>query len=130
MWAPQTAGTPDTPANAPAPYYPGSAYVDIVGTDFYSAFPNFAGLARLYSAYPTKRFGFNEWGMWLSGDPGFVRSLFAFVGSHQRVGLMVYNQGLNPTGPFRLYRFPAATQELRRLLAPARFLPYTPDAFN
>ncbi|HTA35279.1 MAG TPA: hypothetical protein VK761_01085, partial [Solirubrobacteraceae bacterium] len=44
MWAPQTAGTPDTPANEPAAYYPGSAYVDIVGTDFYSAFPNFAGL--------------------------------------------------------------------------------------
>jgi hypothetical protein len=130
MWAPQTAGTPDTPANRAAAYYPGSAYVDIVGTDFYSAFPNFRGLAALYAAYPTKRFGFNEWGMWMSGDAGFITQLFAFVRSHTRIGLMVYNQGLNSSGPFRLYRFPAATRELRRSLAPARFLAYTPDAFN
>ena len=130
MWAPQTAGTPDIPANEPAAYYPGSAYVDIVGTDFYSAFPNFAGLARLYAAYPSKPFGFNEWGIWLNGDPGFVKQLFSFVHSHRRVGLMVYNQGLDPSGPFRLYRFPAATQEIRDQLAPSRFLAYTPDAFN
>jgi hypothetical protein len=130
MWAPQTAGTPDTPANGPAAYYPGSRYVDIVGTDFYSAFPNFTGLAQLYAAYPTKRFGFNEWGMWQNGDPGFVTSLFSFVRAHPRVGLMVYNQGLDPSGPFRLYRFPAATAQLRRSLASSRFLPYTPDAFN
>jgi hypothetical protein len=130
MWAPQTAGTPDIPSNGPSAYYPGSAYVDIVGTDFYSAFPNFAGLARLYAAYPSKRFGFNEWGMWMNGDPGFVKQLFAFVRSHPRIGLMAYNQGLNPTGPFRLYRFPAATQAIRRSLEPSRFLAYTPDAFN
>jgi len=130
MWAPQTAGTPDTPANSPAAYYPGSAYVDIVGTDFYSAFPNFAGLAELYGSYPTKRFGFNEWGMWLNGDPSFVTRLFSFVRTHQRIGLMVYNQGLNPTGPFRLYRFPAATARIRRSLSSGRFPAFTPDAFN
>lgn len=130
MWAPQTAGTPDIPANEPAAYYPGSAYVDIVGTDFYSAFPNFAGLAHLYAAYPSKPFGFNEWGIWLNGDPGFVKQLFSFVRSHRRVGLMAYNQGLNPSGPFRLYRFPAAAQEIRDQLISSRFLAYTPDAFN
>jgi hypothetical protein len=127
MWAPQTAGTPDIPANAPAAYYPGSAYVDIVGTDFYSAFPNFSGLARLYSAYPSKPFGFNEWAMWQNGDPGFVRRLFAFVRSHRRIGVMVYNQGLNPNGPFRLQRFPAAADEIRHELGSSRFPPYTPE---
>jgi hypothetical protein len=114
MWAPQTEGTPNTPANSPAAYYPGGAYVDIVGTDFYSAFPNFRGLQALYSAHPTKPFGFNEWAMWRSGDPGFVRQLFAFVRSHRRIGLMVYNEGLASDGPFRLERFPAASAELRR----------------
>jgi hypothetical protein len=127
MWAPQTAGTPDIPANGPAAYYPGSAYVDIVGTDFYSSFPNFRGLASLYAAHPTKPFGFNEWAMWRSGDPGFVRALFAFVASHRRVGLMVYNQGLSASGPFRLWRFPAATQEIRRQLRSSRFPAYTTD---
>jgi hypothetical protein len=127
MWAPQTAGTPDIAANAPAAYYPGSAYVDIVGTDFYSAFPNFGGLARLYAAYPSKPFGFNEWAMWQSGDPGFVARLFGFVRSHRRVGLMVYNQGLTAGGPFRLVHFPSATSAIRRELASSRFLAYAPE---
>jgi hypothetical protein len=127
MWAPQTAGTPDIPANAPAAYYPGTAYVDIVGTDFYSAFPNFAGLARLYAAYPSKPFGFNEWAMWQSGDPGFVSRFFGFVRSHRRVALMVYNQGLTGGGPFRLVHFPAATLAIRRELASPRFLAYAPE---
>jgi len=127
MWAPQTAGTPEIPANGPAAYYPGSAYVDIVGTDFYSAYPNFAGLARLYAQYRSKPFGFNEWAMWLNGDPGFVDQFFAFMRSHPRVAIAVYNQGLNPDGPFRLKHFPAATREIRRQLASPRFLAETPE---
>ena len=127
LWAPQTEGTPNTPANAPAAYYPGSAYVDIVGTDFYSAFPNFRGLARLYAQYPTKPFGFNEWAMWKSGDPGFVKHFFAFIRGHRRIAIAVYNQGLNPNGPFRLKRFPAATSEIRRQLRSRPFLGYAPE---
>jgi hypothetical protein len=127
MWAPQTAGTPAIAANEPAAYYPGSQYVDIVGTDFYSAFPNFTGLARLYATYPSKPFGFNEWAMWRSGDPGFVAELFAFVRSHRRIALMLYNQGLNPDGPFRLRYFPAAAGEIRRQFRSPRFLSDTPE---
>ncbi|HST54394.1 MAG TPA: glycosyl hydrolase [Solirubrobacteraceae bacterium] len=127
LWAPQTAGTPDIPANSAAAYYPGARYVDIVGTDFYSAFPNFAGLERMYAQYPTKRFGFNEWAMWKNGDPGFVKRFFAFMRTHPRVAMILYNQGLNANGPFRLHRFPAAAAELRRQLGSPRFLPYTPD---
>jgi hypothetical protein len=127
MWAPQTAGTPDTPANSPAAYYPGSAYVDIIGTDFYSAFPNFSGLKSLYEAYPSKPFGFNEWAMWKNGDPGFVTQLFNFVRSHRRIALMVYNDGLTSDGPFRLERFPAARSELRRQLSSPRFLAFPPE---
>jgi hypothetical protein len=127
MWAPQTAGTPNTTANSPAAYYPGGAYVDIVGTDFYSAFPNFRGLDALYSAYSSKPFGFNEWAMWQSGDPAFVRQLFAFVRSHRRTALMVYNEGLSSDGPFRLNKFPAATGEIRRQLSSPRFLEFPPE---
>src|SRR5437899_3014521 len=43
MWVPQVAGAPDTAANAPSAYWPGEEYVDWVGTDFYSKFPNWAG---------------------------------------------------------------------------------------
>ena len=127
MWAPQTEGTPNTSANSPAAYFPGSAYVDIVGTDFYSAYPNFRALSVLYSAYPSKPFGFNEWAMWRNGDPQFVHQLFAFVRSHSRTALMVYNEGLSSDGPFRLKKFPAATTELRRQLRSPRFLAYPPE---
>ena len=127
LWAPQTEGTPDTPSNAPAAYYPGSAYVDIVGTDFYSAFPNFGGLTRLYDEYGTKRFAFNEWAMWKNGDPGFVDQFFAFIRSHRRIGLIVYNQGLTTNGPFRLSKFPAAAHEIRRRQASRRLLGFAPE---
>jgi hypothetical protein len=127
LWAPQTAGTPDVAGNAPAAYYPGSAYVDIVGTDFYSQFPNFAGLTRFYAAYPTKPFAFNEWGMWVKGNPSFVTQFFAFLRTHPRVHLAVYNQGLNPDGPFRLKRFPAATRAIRHQLKISGAIDYTPD---
>jgi hypothetical protein len=130
LWAPQTAGSPDTPGNAPAAYYPGSAYVDIVGTDFYSAFPNFSGLAHLYAQYSNKRFAFNEWAMWQSGDPGFVDQFFNFVRSHRRIGLLVYNQGLTVNGPFRLSKFPAATGEIRRRLASPSYLAFAPEEVN
>jgi hypothetical protein len=127
MWAPQTAGTPDIAANSPAAYYPGSSYVDIVGTDFYSAFPNFRGLEALYAAYPSKPFGFNEWAMWQSGDPAFVRQLFGFVRSHRRTAMMVYNEGLTPNGPFRLTRFVAARKEIRHFLESPDFLAEAPE---
>jgi hypothetical protein len=37
---------------------------------------------------------------------------------------------LNPSGPFRLYRFPAATQRIRHGLASPRFPAFAADAFN
>ena len=46
--SPRPTGRPTPPPTAPAAYYPGDAYVDWVGTDFYSLFPNFSGLQRFY----------------------------------------------------------------------------------
>ena len=51
VWTPQVAGSPDIPANSPAAYYPGDRYVDWVGTDFYSRFPNFTGLETFYNEF-------------------------------------------------------------------------------
>ena len=50
VWVPQTRGTPDIPANMPRAYWPGDAYVDWVGTDFYSRFPNFHWLTTSTAA--------------------------------------------------------------------------------
>jgi hypothetical protein len=122
MWVPQVAGTPDTAANSAAAYWPGAAYVDWVGTDFYSKYPNYAGLERFYNQFRDKPFVFGEWALWGPDAPGWVDQLFAFMRSHARVQMALYNQGMNPDGPFRLRRFPAALRAIRRGIAGPRFL--------
>jgi hypothetical protein len=129
VWAPETAGTPNIPANSAAAYWPGSAYVDWVGTDFYSAFPNFTGLASFYAnpKFAHKPFVFSEWAMWHNDSAAFVKQLFAFVNAHHRVQMMLYNQGFNPNGVFALKVFPAGRAQIKKELAASRFLAYTPE---
>ncbi|HEX5851569.1 MAG TPA: hypothetical protein VFY36_00610 [Solirubrobacteraceae bacterium] len=127
VWTPQTEGSPNTPANSAGAYYPGGAYVDWVGTDFYSLFPNFAGLERFYAAHPRKPFAFGEWALWNGDASSWVKQLFAFVASHRRVRMLLYNQGERDNGPFRLSRYPNSRREIHRLIAAQRFLAYTPE---
>ena len=114
VWVPQTRGTPDIPANMPREYWPGGAYVDWVGTDFYSRFPNFHWLDDFYRDFPGKPFVFGEWALWGADDPAFVNRLFGWIGSHPRVRMALYNQGELTDGPFRLNRYPRSTAALRK----------------
>jgi hypothetical protein len=123
LWVPQTRGTPDIPANMPRAYWPGDAYVDWVGTDFYSRFPNFQWLDAFYRDFPGKPFVFGEWALWGADDPGFVTRLFGWIGSHPRVRMALYNQGQITNGPFRLTRYPRSRAALRKALAHRRFSP-------
>lgn len=116
MWCPQVSGNPGVAGNAARAYYPGSAYVDWICTDFYSGYPNFSGLNRFYSEFARtgKPFAFGEWGIYPGGDaPGFVRSLFRFVKSHPGVRMVLFNQGNHPGGRFRLQRYPRSAAALR-----------------
>jgi hypothetical protein len=121
VWVPQTRGTPDIPANMPRAYWPGGAYVDWVGTDFYSRFPNFHWLQDFYRDFPGKPFAFGEWALWGADDPGFVTRLFGWIGSHPRVRMVLYNQGALTDGPFRLNRYPRGKAALRKALSHRRF---------
>jgi len=121
VWVPQTRGTPDIPANMPRAYWPGGAYVDWVGTDFYSRFPNFHWLDDFYRDFPGKPFVFGEWALWGADSPGFVSQLFGWIGSHPRVRMVVYNQGALTDGPFRLNRYPRSRAALRKALSHRRF---------
>ncbi len=127
VWTPETAGTPNIASNSAAAYWPGDAYVDWVGTDFYSKFPNFSGLDTFYKEFPGKPFAFGEWAIWGGDDPAFVDQLFSWVGRHKRVQMMLYNQGYITNGPFRLNLDPLSTAAIRVALAPARFLADTPE---
>jgi len=127
LWGPQTAGTPDTESNSAAAYYPGEAYVDWVGTDFFSLYPNFIGLERFYREFPGKPFVFGEWAVWGGDEPAFVERFFSFISSHPRVRMALYNQGEREDGPFRLFRYPNSRREIQRLIASPRFLAYAPE---
>jgi hypothetical protein len=127
LWVPMSAGSPDLPGNEPRDYWPGRPWVDWVGTDFYSKFPNFSGLSALYAAYPRQPFVFGEYALWGADDPGWVRQLFAWISSHPRVRMLIYNQGLDPNGPFRLSQYPAAASALRNALASPRYPAYAPE---
>ena len=127
IWCPQVAGDPDVAGNSPRAYWPGAGWVDWVGTDFYSGFPNWAGLRRFYRAFAGagKPFAFGEWGIWQSGDaPGFFRSFLRFARTHSRVGMVLLNQGNEPGGSFRLQRYPRSAAVLRRALRDERFRAY------
>jgi hypothetical protein len=118
QWAPMTAGSPAVAGNGPDAYWPGAAYVDWVGTDFYARFPNFHGLDRFYAdpRYAGKPFVFGEWALWGRDEPSFVRRFFAWVAAHRRVRMLAYNQGNRPSSEFRLYRYPRAARAIRSAL--------------
>jgi hypothetical protein len=122
LWVPQTEGSPAIAANAPRAYWPGGRYVDWVGTDFYSRFPNFDKLERFYDAFRGKPFVFGEWALWGRDDPGFVRRFFSWMGSHRRVRMHLYNQGALTNGPFRLNRYPRSRAVIRTALGNRRYL--------
>jgi hypothetical protein len=123
QWVPQVAGAPDVAGNRPLAYWPGARYVDWVGTDFYSKFPNFSGLERFYASVRRfhKPFVFGEWAVWGADNPGFVQRLFDWTRSHALVRMLVYNQGKMSDGPFRLRHYPRSARVLRGLLTRARF---------
>ncbi len=121
-WVPQTEGTPNVRKNRARAYWPGKQYVDWVGTDFYSKFPNFKDLKTFYNDFKGKPFVFGEWALWGADSPSFVHQFFKFVNSHSRVKMLLYNQGNLPGGPFRLTRYPNSTAAIRAELTKQRFL--------
>ena len=74
IWNPQGYGSPDLPGNSAAAYYPGDAYVDVVGDDLYDIGGKaaWAAAAALYAAHPRKPFAIGEWGLWGVDDARFV----------------------------------------------------------
>lgn len=127
LWVPQVAGAPDTPQNAPRAYYPGNQYVDWIGTDFYSKYPNWTGLNGFIRRFPGKPFVFGEWAIWGADSPRFVNTLLAWIRSHPRVRIVMYNQGYQPAGKLALLHYPAAAAAIARQLRDPRFLAFTPE---
>jgi hypothetical protein len=130
IWSPMTLGSPMIRALRPRLFWPGAKYVDWVGTSFYSRYPNFRFLTAYYERFAAryrKPFGLVEWAMWGSDNPGFVRKLFAWIGTHRRTQMISYNQENLINGPFVLSRYPRSAVVMRRKISSRRFLGWTPE---
>ena len=129
IWSPLPAGSPATPANRPANYYPGHRFVDWVGSDIYSRYTDFGALQRFYRAYARhKPFAITEFGVWGSDDPAFVRHLMRWAHTHRQTRMLVYYQDFGKPNPFRIQGHPRSLAALKRALRSRRFPPLAPDA--
>jgi len=119
IWNPQGYGSPDVPGNSAQAYYPGDAYVDIVGDDLYDigGKAEWAAAEDLYGAHPGKPFSFPEWGLWGLDDPGFVAKMADFVKSHPRTTIVSYYAGAAGS-IFDLASKPRSLAQYRSLISP------------
>jgi hypothetical protein len=116
MWVPLSYGNPEIKANHPKNFYPGGAYVDWVGTTWYSPYKTTGAIHSFYGfpAWRRKPFAFAEWGVWGRDDPGFVRQFFGFLKAHRRVRMAVYYQSASLKPEFALANHPATRAALRQ----------------
>ena len=128
VWSPLPAGSPTIPQNRPKHFYPGSRWVDWVGTDFYAAYPEWSALTGLYRRFSGKPFALTEWGVESGDDPSFVNKLFGWVDSHRRTRMMVYYQDFGDTSSYRIQNYSASLNVLRARLHSGLFPSYARGA--
>jgi hypothetical protein len=126
IWSPLPAGSPRVKGNFPGNYWPGSKWVDWVGTDFYAKYPVWEDLNRFYSAkqWKNKPIAITEWAMSEEDEPKFVKQLINWVVTHKRVQMLTYYQGFGYGNTYELSHYPATTAMLAQKIRRATFLPY------
>jgi len=118
IWNP-IAGLDARSARPAQAFYPGDAFVDMVGNDM---FANRAGVAShaaneaLYRAHPGKPYALPEWGLSID-DPGFVQRICTFLKTRPRTKLAAYYVA-QPGSPYDLGSKPAARAQYRRCITP------------
>jgi hypothetical protein len=118
VWNPLGWANPNVPGNAPEKYYPGDAYVDVVGGDVYKTPANaghMTALETLSKAHANKPFSIPEWGLESVDDPEFVRRLADFIRSHRRTEAVVL---FSRPGPYDLRTKPRSLAAYRSLILP------------
>jgi hypothetical protein len=129
MWVPLSLGNPEIERNHPRHFWPGAAYVDWVGTTWYSPYKRSAVMDSLYRyrLWRHKPFAFAEWGIWGADDPAFVHQFFGFLRGHPRVRMAVYYQSAALQPEFALSAHPASRAALRRAVRWSRLSGYAPE---
>ena len=118
VWNPLGIGEPPVAGNGFRDYYPGGAYVDAYGNNYYNTSGAYAWhvTTRLYQAFPSEPFMFPEWGLTLD-DPGYIKSFANFVRTHRRVRFASFYNG-SPGSVYDLRRKPKSLSAYRRYIAP------------
>jgi hypothetical protein len=128
VWSPLPGGSPRVKGNFPGNYWPGSRWVDWVGTDFYSRYPVWKDLARFYEGLQWRRkpFSITEWAVSGVDEPRFAKQLVSWIVKRPRVRMLVYYDGFGASGEntYDLAHYPRTTNTLRLKLRRANFLPY------
>ncbi len=126
VWSPLPGGSPRVKGNFPGNYWPGSRWVDWVGTDFYSQYPVWKDLNRFYTAkqWKSKPVSVTEWAVSGADDPRFVKQLVAWTVKRPRVRMLVYYDGFGPGNPYDLNLYPRTANTLRLKIRRASFLAY------
>jgi hypothetical protein len=129
MWVPLSFGNPEIARNHPRHFWPGGAYVDWVGTTWYSPYRRSSAMNALYRGrrWRRKPFVFAEWGVWGRDEPGFVRQFFSFLRSHPRVRMAVYYQSASLKPEFRLSTHPRTRAALRQAVRWPRLAGFAPE---
>lgn len=120
VWNPQGFGAPNLSGNSAQAYYPGDAYVDVVGDDLYDIRGHgatWAAAEALYEAHPHKTFASPEWSVWGFDDAVFVRTMAKFVRTHRRTEFIAYYSG-RPGSVFDLAAKPASRAAYRGVISP------------
>lgn len=125
IWSPLPGGSPRVKGNFPGDYWPGSRWVDWVGTDFYSQYPVWKDLNRFYQGrfWRGKPFSISEWAVYGKDEPRFVKQLVAWTAKRPRVRMFVYYDGFGPgQNPYDLRLYPRTTNTLRLKVRRPNFL--------
>ncbi len=125
IWSPLPGGSPRVKGNFPGNYWPGSRWVDWVGTDFYSEYPVWKDLNRFYGAkqWQRKPVSITEWAVSGVDEPRVVKQLISWTVKRPRVRMLVYYTGFGPgENPYDLRLYPRTTNTLRLKIRRATFL--------
>jgi hypothetical protein len=126
IWSPLPAGSPRVKGNFPGNYWPGSKWVDWVGTDFYAKYPVWEDLDRFYEGkqWKNKPVAITEWGMQETDEPRFAKELVTWVVTHKRVQMLNYYQGFGLGNTYELSLYPRTANTYRKKIRRANFLSY------
>lgn len=129
LWVPLSFGNPEISSNHPRHWWPGSGYVDWVGTTWYSPFRATSAMQAFYDypAWNRKPFVFAEFAVWGAESPGFISQIFDFARSHDRVRMLVYFQSTAMKPEFRLSTHPSSRTRLRQELRRTRVAKFAPE---